>query len=95
LGRRRGGFLHQKDCGSGGIGCIYSKEIGEDHQNKEIRLSQRRAGLSLCFSFFFFSVMSSYLKFQVSFHTNVNQTVRIVGNIKDLGEWDVSKGLQL
>jgi len=39
--------------------------------------------------------MSSYLKFQVSFHTNVNQTVRIVGNIKDLGEWDVSKGLQL
>ncbi|EAR88516.2 trehalose-6-phosphate synthase (macronuclear) [Tetrahymena thermophila SB210] len=39
--------------------------------------------------------MSSYLKFQVQFHTQLNQTIRIVGNIKELGEWDPIKGLQL
>ncbi|EGR32921.1 trehalose-phosphatase family protein, putative [Ichthyophthirius multifiliis] len=39
--------------------------------------------------------MTSYLKFSVQFHTQINQSIRIIGNIKDLGEWDTNKGLCL
>lgn len=39
--------------------------------------------------------MTSYIYFQVKLYTTFNETVKIVGDCKELGEWDVNNGLQL